>query len=153
MHLQNDKIKVLPSRGNIFEGYGLLIFYKKGHFKFNFSYFDKNPPPFPTEEKWKKNSQNSKMLSNISKKCFYTNFKSTSDDVISFEKLAWRHFVWRAFHILFDKLQDYDEVYLQVNFESHSCCKQCFRDGYFNYSLPNILWYLKTPVCIELRYF
>ena len=83
------------------QGYGLLIFYKKGHFKFNFSYFDKNPPPFPTEEKWKKNSQNSKMLSNISKKCFYTNFKSASDDVISFEKLAWRHFVWRAFHIYF----------------------------------------------------
>ena len=25
--------------------------------------------------------------------------------------------------ILFDKLQDYDEVYLQVNFESHCCCK------------------------------
>ena len=92
-------MKMLPSKGNIFEGYGLLIFYKKGHFKFNFSYFDKNPPPFPTEEKWKKNSQNSKMLSNSSKKCFYTNFKSASDDVISFEKLAWRHFVWRAFHI------------------------------------------------------
>ena len=66
-------------------------------------------------------------------------------DIISIDEL----FIF----ILFDKLQDYDEVYLQVNFESHSCCKQCFRDGYCNYSLPNILWYLKTPVCIELRFF
>ena len=36
----------------------------------------------------RKNAQNSKMLSNISKKCFLANFKSPSDDVISFAKLA-----------------------------------------------------------------
>ena len=42
------------------------------------------------------------MLSKISKKRFLTNFKSISDDVNSFEKLAkksWRHFFWRAFYI------------------------------------------------------
>ena len=43
--LKKDKIKVVPSTGNILERYGLLsiIVYKKGHFKFNFSYFDKTP--------------------------------------------------------------------------------------------------------------
>ena len=47
---------MFPPIGNIFERYGHLsiIFYKKGHFKFNFLYFDKKPSAFPTEEKWKK---------------------------------------------------------------------------------------------------
>ena len=51
--LEKDKIKVLLPIGNIFERYGHLsiIFYKKGHFKFNFLYFDKKPSAFPTEEK------------------------------------------------------------------------------------------------------
>ena len=83
--LKKDKTKVFPPIGNIFERYGHLsiIFYKKGHFKFNFLYFDKKPAAFPTEEKWKK-----KMLKNILKKHFLTNFKGTCDDVISFAKLA-----------------------------------------------------------------
>ena len=51
--LEKDKIKVLLQIGNIFERYGHLsiIFYKKGHFKFDFLYFDKKSPPFPEEEK------------------------------------------------------------------------------------------------------
>ena len=42
------------------------------------------------------------MLQNISKKRFFTNFKSTRDDAISFGKSvkkSWRHFFWRAFLI------------------------------------------------------
>ena len=63
------------------------------------------------------------MLQNILKKHFPTNFKSTCDNAISFEKLAKRSLM--PFHLmsfsylfiylfiyLFDKLQDYDEVYL-----------------------------------------
>ena len=40
------------------------------------------------EKLGRKNAQNSKMLSYISKKRFLANFKSPSDDVISFAKLA-----------------------------------------------------------------
>ena len=51
--LKRDKIKVLPAIGKIFERYGPLsmIFYKEGHFKSNFLYFDKKTPPFPEGEK------------------------------------------------------------------------------------------------------
>ena len=64
MRFKKDKIKVLLPIGNIFEkcGHLSMILYNKGHFKFNFLYFDKKTPPFPEEEKWKKKAQNSKML-------------------------------------------------------------------------------------------
>ena len=69
--------------------YGLLsiIFYKTGHFKFNFLYFDKKPLLFLNKKIERKNAQNSKM-SNISKKHCFTTFKSTCGDVISFANLA-----------------------------------------------------------------
>ena len=70
------------------EKYDLLstIFYKKGQFKFNFLYFNKNLL-YPTrgKEKWK-NAQNRKMLWNILKKSFFlTIFQSTSNEAISFQ--------------------------------------------------------------------
>ena len=72
-------------------------------------YFDKKPLLFPNKKIERKNAQNSKMLWTILKKhLFFTNLKSTCDDVISFAKLAktsWRHFVWQAFY-----------VYLLINF-------------------------------------
>ena len=60
----------------------------------------------------------------ILKKRFLTNFKSACDDIISFAKLAKKSHDAISFDELFififlDKLQDYDEVYLQVKFESH----------------------------------
>ena len=68
------------------------------------------------------------MLSSISKKHFLTNFKSTCDDVISFGKLAKKNNDAISLDELFififlDNLQDYDEVYLQVKFESQCFCK------------------------------
>ena len=44
---------MLPAIGKIFERYGPLsmIFYKEGHFKSNFLYFDKKTRPFPEGEK------------------------------------------------------------------------------------------------------
>ena len=77
-------MKVLPAIGSIFVRYALIsiIFYKKGHFKFNFLYFDKKTLSFSQRRKMKekKTAQNSKMLSNILKKRFFTNFKSRCDD-------------------------------------------------------------------------
>ena len=55
---------MLPAIGKIFERYGPLsmIFYKEGHFKSNFLYFDKKPLLFQKEKNERKNAQNSKML-------------------------------------------------------------------------------------------
>ena len=63
------------------------------------------------------------MLWNSSRKHFVINFKSTCDDVISFAKLAKKRHDAISFDELFififlDNLQDFDEVYLQVKFES-----------------------------------
>ena len=75
---------------------------KKATLNLIFCILIKKPLLYMNKKLERKNAQNSKMLSNISKKRFLANFKSPSDDVISFAKLAkksWRHFVWQTFFI------------------------------------------------------
>ena len=90
MRFKKDKIKVLPPIGNIFEkcGHLSMILYNKGHFKFNFLYFDKKNPSFPRRRKMKEKSSKQQNVINISKKRFFTDFNSTCDDVISLAKLT-----------------------------------------------------------------
>ena len=64
---------MLPAIGKISERYGPLsmIFYKEGHFKSNFLYFDKKTPPFPEEEKWKKKCSKQQNVIKYFEKAFF----------------------------------------------------------------------------------
>ena len=125
-------------------------------------YFDKKPLLFPNKKIERKNAQNSKILWNILKKhfFFFTNLKSTCDDVISFAKLAktsWRHFVWQAFY-----------VYLLINFFYQGFLSQTlmihrtagegrgpsFISLYYFYLLTNIETFICNFACdLNITYF
>ena len=122
--LEKNKMKVLLPIGNIFERYGHLsiIFYKK----LIFYILTKNRFLFSKKKNKRKNAQTAKCYK-IFRKSILTTFKSTCDDVISFAKIAKKSHDAISLDELFififlAKLLDYDEVYLQIKFESHCCC-------------------------------
>ena len=62
--------------------------------------------PFPNKKNERENAQNSKMYKMLLKSNFFTNFKSTCDDVNSFAKLA------KKSHDLFS----FDELFIFIYF-------------------------------------
>ena len=116
--LEKDKMKVLLPIGNNFERYGHLsiIFYKNLIFYISI----KKHLLFLKKKNERKNAQTAKCFK-IFRKSILTKFKTTCDDVISFAKLAKKSH--ETIFIFLDNLQDYDEVHLQVKFESDCFCK------------------------------